>query len=77
MAGKPTEEVNQAAFETNLAQRVVARFSLSPPIDAAMIAERYAITSGIPLAWFPRLLRPGSGENAGSASPARDCIAKN
>jgi len=42
MAGKPTEEVNQAAFETNLAQRVVARFSLSPPIDVAMVAERYA-----------------------------------
>jgi IrrE N-terminal-like domain len=42
MVGKPTEAVNEATFETNLAQRVVARFSLSPPVDVAMVAQRYA-----------------------------------
>lgn len=42
MAGKPTEAVNEAAFETNLAQRVVGQFSLSPPVDVATVAERYA-----------------------------------
>lgn len=42
MAGKPTEAVNEAAFETNLAQRVVARFGLSPPVDLATVSEHYA-----------------------------------
>jgi len=42
MAGKPTEAVNEAAFEINLAQRVIARFSLSPPVDVAVVAKHYA-----------------------------------
>jgi IrrE N-terminal-like domain len=42
MAGKATEAVNEASFEINLAQRVVARFNLSPPVDAAIVVERYA-----------------------------------
>ena len=35
--------MNEATFETNLAQRVVERYNLAPPINVAMIAERYAI----------------------------------
>jgi hypothetical protein len=42
MAGKTTETVNEVPFESNLARRVVARFSLSPPVDVAIVAERYA-----------------------------------
>jgi hypothetical protein len=42
MVGKATEAVNEATFESNLAQRVVERFVLSPPVDVAIAAERYA-----------------------------------
>jgi hypothetical protein len=42
MAGKATEAVNGAKFESNLAQRVTARFGLSPPVDVATVAAHYA-----------------------------------
>jgi hypothetical protein len=42
MAGRATNAVNEAKFESNLAQRVVARFSLSPPVNVADVAVRYA-----------------------------------
>ena len=42
MAGEATEAVNEATYESSLAQRVVERFGLSPPVDVAVAAERYA-----------------------------------
>jgi hypothetical protein len=42
MAGKTTDAVNEAAFENNLAQRVIARFGLSPPVDVTRAVEHYA-----------------------------------
>jgi hypothetical protein len=42
MVGKAAETVNEPAFEENLAQRVVTRFSLSPPVDVSTVARHYA-----------------------------------
>jgi hypothetical protein len=42
MAGKTTHAVNEAAFENNLAQRVIARFGLSPTVDVTRAVEHYA-----------------------------------
>lgn len=42
MAGNATEAMNEIAFESNLAQRVVERFDLSPPVDVAIVADHYA-----------------------------------
>jgi len=42
MGGEATGQVSEATFEINLAQRVIERFRLSPPVDIRMVAERYA-----------------------------------
>jgi hypothetical protein len=34
--------VNAASYEINLARRVIKRFDMSPPVDVAAVAGRYA-----------------------------------
>lgn len=42
MADAATEALDEQVYEISLAQRVIARFSLSPPVDLETVAKYYA-----------------------------------
>jgi Zn-dependent peptidase ImmA (M78 family) len=51
LAGEATVTINALSFESNLARTVIKRFRLSPPVDVALVADRYAMVEyrSIPL----------------------------